>query len=164
MGWLDVVIYIILVASVVQGIREGAVGRVAQWAAVLIAFDQSWRVSPWVRDLLLYLNVDVGLLTGTFVLVASFILVFAGLSLLGRWLSSLVSGGIVGVLNRVLGGALGLVIVVLALGYAFEIWDRLIPPSSVGIRAQSDLYRQLRHSTTDLEDITTYMRSLFPNN
>ncbi len=167
MVWLDIVIYIVLIAAVVRGAIAGAVRRIALVAAVLIAFSESWRLSPWVcSEILPYLDVEPTTIKQLLIPVIAFALVFAGLYLVGRLVASFFEGGLLGIANRIAGMALGFVIAIYALGYSFSLFDTLVPirsttasmpPEAIDVRIRSELYAPIRGSITDLEAIRVYL-------
>lgn len=170
MHWLDVGIYIVLLSAVVSGAWVGAVRRVLTLLALLVAFSEAWRIAPWVYGTVLpYLDVAPTAFSGLLVPVLSFLLLFGVLYLLGRVVASFFGGGVLGVANRLLGAALGLVLAIYSLGYAFSLFDAVVPIRSpqaeepealIDARLKSHLYAPIRGSITDLPHIKAYLMEL----
>lgn len=163
MNGLDLALLIILLLSILSGAWVGAVNRLVQIAAVLIAFSESWRLAPWIRDHIFpYFNLSSGWVS--FLLpILSFVGLYLLLRLVGRFIASFFEGGIVGLLNHILGAGLGLVVGIYALGYALAFVDKLLPdPHDLArngledVRNTSELYYPIRNSISDLEQIYDY--------
>lgn len=166
MNGLDLLLLIILLISTLSGAWVGAVNRLVQIASILIAFSESWRLAPWIREYLLpHFNLSSNWVN--FLLpVLSFVGLYLLLRLVGRFIASLFEGGIVGILNHILGAVLGLVVGIYALGYVLAFVDRLLPdPHDLArngledVRNTSELYYPIRNSISDLEMIYDYYKS-----
>lgn len=171
MVWIDLVIYAILLIAVIHGAKTGVMRRLMTIVAALLAFSESWRIAPWIRDTLLpYLDVEPSTMGGLLVPIAAFFALFLGLYLVGRLIASLFARGPIGIINRVAGAALGLVVAIYILGYAFSLVDTIAPlhpreqsrpHAEADIRARSKVYGPIRSSVTDLEAIAVYLREVW---
>ncbi|MDO4691812.1 MAG: CvpA family protein [Porphyromonadaceae bacterium] len=165
MNWIDLLLLILLLISVVKGAVMGAVKRIIQIAAAVVAFAECWRLSPWVRDVMMPVFNISGEAMGFLIPIISFALIFLAIWGVGSWLASFFKGGVLGFFNHVLGGVLGLVIGIYALGYLLTFADYILPSrermAEHGVRdarSQSQLYDPIRRSITDLEGIEAYIR------
>lgn len=165
MNWIDLVLLILLLISIVKGAVMGAAKRIIQIAAAVVAFAECWRLSPWVRDVVMSAFDLSGEAMSFLIPIISFAVIYLAIWGVGSWLAGFFRGGILGFANHVLGGVLGLVIGIYALGYLLTLADYVLPTSERmakhGIkdaRPESQLYAPIRHSITDLEGIEAYIR------
>lgn len=170
MNGLDLLLLVILLISTLSGAWVGAINRLIQIASILIAFAESWRLAPWLRDNVFpYFNLSSSWVS--FLLpILSFVAVYLLLRIIGRFIASWFEGGIVGFVNHVLGAMLGLVIGIYALGYILSFADKLLPDAHElarngidDVRNTSELYYPIRNSITDIEKIYDYYRSNLSN-
>lgn len=165
MNWIDFFLLILLLFSVVKGSIVGAVRRVVQITAILIALAECWRLAPLIRDTIFP---AFGMERGSFtwlIPVLSFGLIYFVISILGRWISAKLDGGILGFFNHVFGAVLGLVIGIYALGYVLTLVDYVLPSDAWlqkreinDPRKQSSLYAPIKGSIVDLQGIEDYIR------
>lgn len=165
MNWIDFLLLILLLVSVVKGGIVGAVRRIIQIAAVLIALAECWRLAPFIRDSVFP---AFGMERGSFswlIPILSFGLIYFAIALAGRWISARLDGGILGFFNHVFGAVLGLVIGIYALGYVLTFVDYALPSGAWlhkreinDPRRQSSLYAPIKGSIVDLQGIEAYIR------
>lgn len=168
MNELDLFLGGILLLFALAGLFGGAVRRVVQVAALIIAFREAWRLAPYIERFFGAGEGEALSGWGFIVPLLAFALVYLGVRLVGGWFGSLTKGTFLGLLDRLLGLALGLLVGVYLLGYACLLYDGIFPlkpydPASgeePTARQSSVLYPQLLHS---VEDIRQVRQLLFPS-
>ena len=163
MNQLDIFLGGAVLLFTLAGLFGGAVKRVVQVAAVVIAFRESWRLTPWVQSALEgLLGHPVGA-WGFIIPLLGFLIVYLGIRMLGGWFSSLTKGTLLGILDRILGRALGLLVGVYLMGYACLLFEGIFPtpplkPSSgepLTTRQTSILYPSLIRAVSDIRQAKT---------
>lgn len=167
MLWIDLLIYVVVIGSTIRGLLSGAMASIISLLSVFLAFTEAWRIAPWVRDdVLPWLDLSPSILNGLLVPVVAFFIVYLLLSWTGRLITSLLSRGSLALANRLAGAALGAMLAIYGLGYAFELFDTAVPipphqeqrPSTdQDIRFRSTLYGSIRKHVTDLAEVRAYI-------
>ena len=163
MNQLDIFLAGAVLLFTLAGLFGGAVKRVVQVAAIVIAFRESWRITPWVQS---FLEGLVGHPIGgwSFIIpLIGFTLVYLGIRMLGGWFSSLTKGTLLGILDRILGFVLGLLVGIYLMGYACLLFEGIFPtpplkPSSgepLTTRQTSVLYPYLIRAVGDIRQAKT---------
>ncbi|MBF1067030.1 MAG: CvpA family protein [Porphyromonadaceae bacterium] len=168
MNQLDLFLGGVLLLFALGGLFGGAVRRVVQVAALIIAFREAWRVAPYIEQVLG--GGDGSSLSGWgFILpLLSFAVVYTLIRLVGGWFGSLAKGPVLGVLDRLVGLVLGLLVGIYLLGYGCLLYEGIFPTQPYtedstqppSARQSSLLYPRLLHS---VEDIRQVRQLLFPS-
>lgn len=124
MNWLDIVIIIVLAISVLGGWRTGLIKTALGWLGIIIglvlAGDYYRAVAQPISTIF-----QEGLAR-----ILSFLAIFVGVvvlsSILGVWLSKVVSLTLLGWLNRLAGSAFGLLIGAVVIGALITLWVKFI--------------------------------------
>lgn len=164
MVWLDWGILGVIALATIQGARVGAVERVIQIIAAIIALSECWRIAPWLRENVVSL-LDINFNTSKLIaLVLAFGVIYLSVLGIASWLTSFLKGGVAGVINRVVGAVFGLVLSIYAMGYAFTAIDRVGPSTQTlakyelsDVRLRSKFYRPVKESIVDLEGLKRYL-------
>lgn len=164
MNWLDWGILGVIVLSIFSGAKNGAVARILQIVAVILAASECWRIAPWLRDnVVSYLDVNHNM-TKIIALVLAFGVLYLAIRGIGSWLTSFIKGGLSGAINMLLGAILGLVIAIYAMGYVFTFIDKVGPSSTTlakyeltDVRRSSKLYLPIKESVVDLNGLKEYL-------
>jgi len=96
MNQLDLFLGFVVLFFALGGLFGGAVRRVIQIAALIIAFREAWRLAPWVESVLG--GGDGQSISGWGFI---FALVYIGIRLMGNWFSSLTKGTFLSVIDRI---------------------------------------------------------------
>lgn len=161
MNQLDLFLGGVILLFTLGGLFGGAVRRVVQIAALIIAFREAWRVAPYVERLL---GGDDGSSLsgwGFIIPLLSFAVVYILIRLVGSWFGSLTKGSFLGVLDRLVGLALGLLVGVYLTGYACLLYEGIFPtqpyttesPEPPSARQSSYLYPRLLRSVEDIRHV-----------
>ena len=145
------------------GLFGGAVRRVIQIAALIIAFREAWRIAPWIESL--FGGGDGQSIGGWGFIIPliSFALVYMAIRMVGSWFSSLTKGTFLFVLDRIIGLALGLLVGVYLLGYGCLLIEGIFPTvpydaasdTPPSARQSSYLYPRLISSVDDIRRVKT---------
>ena len=110
MNQLDIFLGGAVLLFALSGLFGGAVKRVLQVAALVIAFRESWHLTPYLQQV--FGATEGEQLGGWMVLLPllSFALVYILIRVVGGWFASLTKGTFLGVLDRVVGLVLGLLV------------------------------------------------------
>ena len=153
MNQLDLFLGAVVLLFTLGGLFGGAVRRVIQIAALIIAFREAWRLAPWVESVLG--GGDGQSISGWGFI---FALVYIGIRLMGNWFSSLTKGTFLSVIDRIVGLVLGLLVGVYLMGYACLLFEGIFPTDSYNAnsstppttRQSSYLYPRLMQSVEDI--------------
>ena len=127
MNQLDIFLGGAVLLFALSGLFGGAVKPVLQVAALVIAFRESWHLTPYLQQILG--GAEGEQLGGWMVLLPllSFALVYILIRVVGGWFASLTKGTFLGVLDRILGLVLGLLVGVYLMGYGCLLVEGILP-------------------------------------
>ena len=158
MNQLDLFLGAVVLLFALGGLFGGAVRRVIQIAALIIAFREAWRLAPWVESVLGGGDGQSIGGWGFIVPLIAFALIYIGIRLVGNWFSSLSKGTFLSVIDRIVGLVLGLLVGVYLMGYACLLFEGIFPTDSYNAssstppttRQSSYLYPRLIQSVEDI--------------
>ena len=158
MNQLDLFLGAVVLLFALGGLFGGAVRRVIQIAALIIAFREAWRLAPWVESVLGGGDGQSIGGWGFIVPLIAFALIYIGIRLVGNWFSSLTKGTFLSVIDRIVGLALGLLVGVYLMGYACLLFEGIFPMEQYNAssstppttRQSSYLYPRLMQSVEDI--------------
>ena len=158
MNQLDLFLGFVVLFFALGGLFGGAVRRVIQIAALIIAFREAWRLAPWVESVLGGGDGQSISGWGFIVPLIAFALIYIGIRLVGNWFSSLTKGTFLSVIDRIVGLVLGLLVGVYLMGYACLLFEGIFPMESYNAssstppttRQSSYLYPRLMQSVEDI--------------
>ena len=158
MNQLDLFLGAVVLLFALGGLFGGAVRRVIQIAALIIAFREAWRLAPWVESVLGGGDGQSIGGWGFIVPLIAFALIYIGIRLVGNWFSSLTKGTFLSVIDRIVGLVLGLLVGVYLMGYACLLFEGIFPMDSYNAssstppttRQSSYLYPRLMQSVEDI--------------
>ena len=158
MNQLDLFLGAVVLLFALGGLFGGAVRRVIQIAALIIAFREAWRLAPWVESVLGGGDGQSIGGWGFIVPLIAFALTYIGIRLVGNWFSSLTKGTFLSVIDRIVGLVLGLLVGVYLMGYACLLFEGIFPMESYNAssstppttRQSSYLYPRLMQSVEDI--------------
>ena len=101
MNQLDLFLGAVVLLFALGGLFGGAVRRVIQIAALIIAFREAWRLAPWVESVLGGGDGQSIGGWGFIVPLIAFALIYIGIRLVGNWFSSLTKGTFLSVIDRI---------------------------------------------------------------
>jgi len=129
MNWLDILILITLAASVIGGLATGIIRGVCNLAGLILGIFLAGRYYENLGGHLTIIhNADMAR-TVAFVVIVVIIMILAGL--VGALLHKLVSGIMLGWLDHLVGGVLGLLVGALAWGALLALWVKYFNADSV---------------------------------
>ncbi len=147
MNWLDLLIIIIVGLSTIGGFSRGALKTLLLIASVVIAIRESWRITPWVSNILAKNFNITGSFSSFFTSVVAFLIVFGICWIISVFLNKLPKLGLLGLLNRLVGAACGFIISILIFGYLSFAADKMFPvkfPDDTGIRTEESVKQDAR--------------------
>ena len=158
MNQLDLFLGAVVLLFALGGLFGGAVRRVIQIAALIIAFREAWRLAPWVESVLGGGDGQSIGGWGFIVPLIAFALIYIGIRLVGNWFSSLTKGTFLSVIDRIVGLVLGLLVGVYLMGYACLLFEGIFPMEQYNAssstppttRQSSYLYPRLMQSVEDI--------------
>ena len=158
MNQLDLFLGAVVLLFALGGLFGGAVRRVIQIAALIIAFREAWRLAPWVESVLGGGDGQSIGGWGFIVPLIAFALIYIGIRLVGNWFSSLTKGTFLSVIDRIVGLVLGLLVGVYLMGYACLLFEGIFPTEHYNAssstppttRQSSYLYPRLMQSVEDI--------------
>ena len=158
MNQLDLFLGFVVLFFALGGLFGGAVRRVIQIAALIIAFREAWRLAPWVESVLGGGDGQSIGGWGFIVSLIAFALIYIGIRLVGNWFSSLTKGTFLSVIDRIVGLVLGLLVGVYLMGYACLLFEGIFPTEQYNAssstppttRQSSYLYPRLIQSVEDI--------------
>ena len=158
MNQLDLFLGAVVLLFALGGLFGGAVRRVIQIVALIIAFREAWRLAPWVESVLGGGDGQSIGGWGFIVPLIAFALIYIGIRLVGNWFSSLTKGTFLSVIDRIVGLVLGLLVGVYLMGYACLLFEGIFPTESYNAssstppttRQSSYLYPRLMQSVEDI--------------
>ena len=158
MNQLDLFLGAVVLLFALGGLFGGAVRRVIQIAALIIAFREAWRLAPWVESVLGGGDGQSIGGWGFIVPLIAFALIYIGIRLVGNWFSSLTKGTFLSVIDRIVGLVLGLLVGVYLMGYACLLFEGIFPMEQYNsssstpptTRQSSYLYPRLMQSVEDI--------------
>lgn len=158
MNQLDLFLGAVVLLFALGGLFGGAVRRVIQIAALIIAFREAWRLAPWVESVLGGGDGQSISGWGFIVPLIAFALIYIGIRLVGNWFSSLTKGTFLSVIDRIVGLVLGLLVGVYLMGYACLLFEGIFPMEQYNAssstppttRQSSYLYPRLMQSVEDI--------------
>jgi membrane protein required for colicin V production len=129
MNWLDILILVTLVLSVIGGLMTGIVRGVCNLAGLIIGIILAGRFYLTVAGWLSFIhNTELANVIG-FGLIVIVVMVLAGL--IGGLLAKLLSGLMLGWLDHLVGGVLGFIIGCVVWGAILALWVKYFSASAV---------------------------------
>lgn len=163
MNQLDLFLGGAVLLFALSGLFGGAVKRVLQVAALVIAFRESWHLTPYLQSF--FASEEQAQPSGWMMLLplVSFALVYIGIRLVGAWFSSLTKGTFLWVLDKIIGLVLGLLVGVYLMGYGCLLVEGIIPTPPYDSRSEvppsarqsSYLYPRLMHAVDEITEAKT---------
>ena len=165
MNWLDIVIAVILISGFIKGLYDGLVKQLISVFALILAFVFAGTLAGIIRHVVdTYLHWEPSLSTNiinTIYYIISFILIVSIFGLLSKFVDQIIKHNPIGTLNRLGGGAFGLILSLLILSFAlnilgvFDMESRIIPKET---QEKSITYTPVKMS---LPIVYPYIREFF---
>jgi membrane protein required for colicin V production len=135
MNWLDVVLLICLASGFVKGLFDGLVKQIVSLVALVLAFVFSGTLAGLIRHTIeVRLHWETSLSPATMhaiYYIVAFIAIVSLFGLLAKFVNRVINYTPVGTLNRLGGGAFGLIICLLCLSFILNILDAFDRESKV---------------------------------
>lgn len=125
MNWIDAVILIILILSVVSGFVNGFVKEVASLAGLILGIWGAIRFSAFTAGMLYEWFDMSGQYVGIIAFIITFILIVVVIHFIGLVADKLINAIALGFLNRILGMVFGIIKSVLILSVIFVIMNAI---------------------------------------
>ncbi len=129
MNWLDIILLIFLIVSVVGGIAAGLIKSVFSLAGLIIGVVLAGRLYPGLANALSFISNEKAANIVAFAII--FIIVIVIAAVLGAIITKIVSAMMLGCINRLGGGILGFFIGAIFLGAILAIWVKFLGENSV---------------------------------
>lgn len=160
MNSLDLFLGFVILLFTLGGMVGGAVRRVVQVAAIVIAFREAWRIAPWVEQVLAGSDHSVLSGWGFLVPLLAFAVLYLAIRWIGSWFERLTKGNFLWVLDHLIGTALGLLVGIYILGYGCLMVEKVFPTAPYDERSQlppttrqdSYLYPRLIDAVADITE------------
>ncbi|MCL2679006.1 MAG: CvpA family protein [Dehalococcoidia bacterium] len=130
MNWLDIIILIVLAASAIAGLGRGIIRGVVSLVGFILAIFLAGRMHETVAGWLRFISNENIAKIVAFVLIILVVIIAA--DLLGKLLRRLISLAMLGWLDRLLGGVLGLFIGAVFWGALLAVWGKFVGAGSIG--------------------------------
>lgn len=129
MNIIDFAYIALAIAAVFWGFRSGLLGFFLELAALLVAYQNSWRLYDLINQQISHFFELSPQAYRWVVIVVSFILVYGAFRLLSQWLVRLlgIKSGVLGLANRLLGAAASFYIMLMLLGKLAAWSEHYIP-------------------------------------
>jgi membrane protein required for colicin V production len=125
MNWLDIIVLICLASGFIKGLFDGLVKQLVSLIALVLAFVFSGTLAGIIRNTLevrLHWETSFSPVTmNAIYYVISFIIIVSIFGLLAQFVDKVINYTPVGALNRLMGGAFGLVISLLCLSFIVNV-------------------------------------------
>lgn len=157
MNWLDITLLCLAGIGFVKGLFDGFIKQVVSLIALIAAIFFCGKVAGWLRGYLLEL--DWLPAEGVTILsyVAGFVLIIGVLVLAGELVSKVVGATPLSVVNHLMGGLFGLLVVVLFVSLSLNVLE-CVDRGSVLIP------RQAKVESRFYEGMTRVVQTIFPRN
>ena len=125
MNWLDILILVTLLASVIGGLGTGLVRGICNLAGLIIGIFLAGKYYENFGSHITFIHsTDVARVVA-FLIILSIVVTIA--EIVGRVLHKIISGIMLGWLDRLLGGAVGLVVGAVSWGALLALWVKFLP-------------------------------------
>lgn len=141
MNWPDIIIVIILIGGFIKGLYDGLVKQLISVFALILAFVFAGTLAGIIRHMVeTFIRWETSLSTSTMnaiYYIISFILIVSIFGLLSKFVDQVVKHTPIGTLNRLGGGAFGLVVSLLLMSFAlnilaaFDMESKIIPKETL---------------------------------
>jgi membrane protein required for colicin V production len=139
MNWLDFVIIIFLIVSIISGIANGLIKSLFSLVGFIVGIVLAGRFYISLANHLTFISSERAAQIVAFIFI--FIVVIAIASLLGWLFTKIISATPLGIFNRILGGVFGLVTGAIFIALLLTLWAHYADP--VGAISDSTLARFL---------------------
>jgi membrane protein required for colicin V production len=120
MNWLDFVILIFLIVSVIGGIANGLIKSVLSFLGLIIGIVLAGRFYLSMADHLGFISSEKTAQIVAFIIIFLIVTIIAGI--LGWLLTKIISATPLGIINRLLGGLFGLIAGFVSIGAILALW------------------------------------------
>jgi uncharacterized membrane protein required for colicin V production len=147
MNWLDIVIIIVVLGTLIVGFRQGLIKQAAALLAIVLAIYFSPDVASATCKYLGHIGISSGQYTPLISYAIAFTLIAAAVTLLGAILHSVISSSALSFLNHFIGGIFALLTIVLLISLIFnvlEITDAHSELLSLETKRSSQLYPYIK--------------------
>lgn len=130
MNWIDLIIIIIFGLATIKGLIRGALKTLLYITTFCIAIKESSSLAPWMNEVVLsYFDIP-----NSFKETCAYILAFVAIMVIGGIISTLLHKiptiGLLGILNKLIGGVCGFIISSIVIGYIGLFSEVIIPIKS----------------------------------
>ncbi len=122
MNWLDIIIAVLLVVSVIGGIKSGLIRMVISLAGMLLGIWLAGHYYQALGDKLTFISSDKGASIAAYVIILIAVTIVAGI--IAWLLTKIISATPLGWLNRIGGAVLGLLSSAVFIGAILAIWAK----------------------------------------
>jgi membrane protein required for colicin V production len=133
MNWLDIVIIVSLVFSVISGLVTGLVRGICNLAGLVLGIFLAGRYYETFGSRISFIHSANVAKVVAFIIILVVIVIIA--EIIGRILHKILSGIMLGWLDRLLGGAVGLMAGVVSWGALLALWVKFIPNGDGAVSA-----------------------------
>jgi membrane protein required for colicin V production len=144
---LDIIIIVCIVAGVIKGLFDGLIKQAIALAGLALAILFSGTCAQWLQFLLSGLKMMPEQLLYAICYVTAFVVILALMAIVGRLLHNVWEMTPFGCLNRLAGGLVGFVIMVIALSLLFNlmvVFSKQIPIIKEEIRKESVWFEKIK--------------------
>ncbi len=135
MNWLDIVIIVLLVASIFSGLRAGLIKSVLSLAGLIVGISLAGRYYLALAERLAFIPQDKAAQIVAFVIILMAVMIIAGV--VGVLLNWVISSLMLGWVNRIGGAVFGLALGALSISVLLAIWVKFL--GITGIVSESSL-------------------------
>ncbi|MBI2836533.1 MAG: CvpA family protein [Chloroflexi bacterium] len=124
MNWLDIVIIVLLVASIFGGVQNGLIKSALSLAGLIVGITLAGRYYGALAERLAFIPQDQLAKIVAFAIILGAVMLLA--VLIGFLLTSFISSLTLGWMNRVGGAAFGLIVGAISIGAILAIWVKFL--------------------------------------
>jgi membrane protein required for colicin V production len=157
MNWLDITILCLAGIGLVKGLFDGVIKQVVSLIALVAGIVFCTKVALWLRGYII--DLDWFPMEGVNIIsyVLAFLLIVAVLLLAGEIVHRLIEATPLSLINHVIGGAFGLIVMILFLSLCFNFLE-LIDTGSNLIKVETKIESRFYYSIKEI------LPTIFPNN
>ncbi|MDR2473009.1 MAG: CvpA family protein [Tannerella sp.] len=144
MNWLDIVILILVGIGLVKGLIDGVVKQLVSLAALILGFVLCQTVASYLQGWMSGWSQSTAIITSY---IFGFLLIVSVVFLAGWVINKIVDATPLSIINHLMGGITGVVIVTLFISFAFNVIEAFDTDSSVipqAAKVESRFYNYVR--------------------
>ena len=152
MNWLDITILILIGLGLIKGLFDGMIKQVASLAALIVGIYLCSGVAGWLQGLIPQSDKFPPQAVVMTSYIIGFVLIVGLVLSVGAIVNRMVNATPLGIFNHVIGGALGLILMILFISLVFNVLEQMDTKSvwlSQEIKVESRFYFLIKSIVAD---------------